>query len=62
MASIQHTSSSTLVCTLSGTVLSLIVNVSSQDLIKTGILAAVGAGVSFTVTLVLKWFSKKIKR
>lgn len=40
--------------TASGTMLIILVNISSEDLIKTAVLAGVGAAVSFAVTLILK--------
>jgi len=53
---------STKVGTAGGTLLTIIVNINSADLLKTGILAAVGAAVSFSMTLLLKllikWFKK----
>ncbi len=48
--------------TLGGTLLTIIVNIKSEDLIKTGVLAAVGAFVSFSVTLILKLIIKRIKK
>ena len=50
----------TLIGTLSGTVLSVIVTIDFQDILKTIVLAAVGAAVSFLVTKVLKWVWAKI--
>jgi len=53
---------STKVGTAGGTLLTIIVNINSADLLKTGIRAAVGAAVSFSMTLLLKllikWFKK----
>jgi hypothetical protein len=48
--------------TAGGTILSIIPNVFSADLIKTILLASVGAIVSFTVSYVLKCIFKKFKR
>lgn len=48
--------------TLGGTLLTIVANIQSEDLIKTGILAAVGAVVSFGVTLFLKFLIKRIKK
>lgn len=48
--------------TLGGTLLTIIANISKEDLIKTGILAAVGAVVSFSVTLLFKFLIKKLKK
>lgn len=40
--------------TAAGTMLTILVNISSEDPFKTAVLAAVGAAVSFLVTLLLK--------
>ncbi len=44
--------------TASGTLLSIIPSIASEDIIKTIILAVTGAIVSFMVSLLLKWFTK----
>lgn len=44
--------------TAAGTFLSILPNLFSEDVLKTIILAALGATVSFTVSLVLKWIIK----
>ena len=48
--------------TIGGTFLSIFFNIDSRDLVKTGILAAIGALVSFSVTLFLKFIIKQIKK
>ena len=48
--------------TAGGTLLSIFANISSGDLLKTAILAAIGAAVSFVVTVVLKLLVKRIKK
>ncbi len=48
--------------TLGGTILTVLFNMHSSDLIKTAVLAAVGAVVSFSVTLVLKFLIKRFKK
>ena len=48
--------------TLGGTLLSIVANIQTDDLIKTGILAAVGAVISFVVTLFLKFLIKRFRR
>ena len=48
--------------TASGTLLTIFANISSADLLKTIILAAVGALVSFSITLLLKLLIKRIKK
>lgn len=47
---------------IGGTLLSIMVNISSGDLISTAVLAALGAVVSFFVSIILKWLIKQIKR
>jgi hypothetical protein len=54
-------SPTTAIGTIGGTVLTILVNIESHDIIKTIVLAAVGAVVSFLVTISLKWIAKKIK-
>ena len=49
-------------CTAGGTLLTIFANINSEDLIKTAILAAIGAVVSFGVTLLLKLLVKRIKK
>jgi mannitol-specific phosphotransferase system IIBC component len=44
--------------TASGTFLSILPNIFSEDIAKTIILAVVGATVSFMVSLLLKWLTK----
>ena len=44
------------------TFLSFFFNIDNEDLLKTGILAAIGALVSFSVTLFLKFLIKRIKK
>ncbi len=48
--------------TAGGTLLTILGNITSDDIAKTAILAAVGAVVSFAVTLLLKLLSKRIKK
>lgn len=48
--------------TAGGTLLTILANITSEDLIKTVILAAVGAVVSFGVTLLLKLLIKRFKK
>ena len=48
--------------TAGGTLLSIFANINSEDLIKTAVLAAVGAVVSFAVTLLLKLLAKGVKK
>ncbi|HEX3025120.1 MAG TPA: hypothetical protein VHP12_07905 [Chitinophagaceae bacterium] len=45
--------------TAGGTLLTIIINIKSEDVLKTMVLAAVGAVISFTVSLLLKLFLKR---
>ena len=58
----EYFDSSTKAGTVGGTLLTILVNINSADLLKTGILAAVGAVVSFSVTLLLKLLIKRFKK
>jgi hypothetical protein len=57
----QH-SNSTVIGTAGGTFLSVVPNLHSEDVLKTIILAALGAVVSFLISLLLKFFIKKHKK
>lgn len=48
--------------TTAGTVLSVMPNIASEDVVKTIILAGLGAIVSFVVSLLLKSFAKLKKK
>jgi hypothetical protein len=52
----------TLMGTAVGTFLSIVPNLSSDDIVKTVVLATVGAVVSFTISLLLKSLNKKYKK
>jgi mannitol-specific phosphotransferase system IIBC component len=52
----------TLMGTAGGTFLSVLPNIHSEDIVKTAILATVGAVVSFTISLLLKSLNKKHKK
>ena len=45
-----------------GTVLCVLSNIHSKDIVKTIILAVIGATVSFAVSLALKWVTKSKKQ
>lgn len=47
--------------TVGGTLLIIVVNINSADVIRTTVLAAIGATVSFLVSMLLKWIIKKRK-
>ncbi|MBC7606964.1 MAG: hypothetical protein H7199_08410 [Burkholderiales bacterium] len=56
------TNHSTLVGTAGGTLLSIVPNIYSADVLKTVILAALGAVISFVISLVLKLLLKQYKK
>ncbi len=58
----QYFDNSTKAGTIGGTLLTILANINSADLIKTGILAFVGAVVSFSVTHLLKLLIKRFKK
>jgi len=58
----QYFDSGTKAGTIGGTLLTVLVNINSADLLKTGVLAALGAVVSFIVTLLLKLLIKRLKK
>ena len=55
-------SNPTLMGTAGGTFLSVVPNLNSEDVFKTVLLAAVGAIVSFGISMILKFVIKKYKR
>lgn len=48
--------------TAGGTLLSVLVNISSGDVLHTSILAGIGAVVSFTVSILLRALFQRFKR
>lgn len=54
--------SQTLAGTAGGTLLSMLPNINSADLVRTVLLAAVGALVSFFLTLLLKLLIRKFRK
>lgn len=47
--------------TATGTLLTIFANIHSEDIVKTILLACVGALVSFTIFLTLKWIARKFR-
>ena len=47
--------------TAGGTLLTIFANIQSEDVVKTAVLACIGAVVSFTISLGLKWVSRRIR-
>ncbi|WP_188221032.1 hypothetical protein [Flavobacterium pokkalii] len=52
----------TLMGTAGGTFLSIVPNIQSEDIVKTAVLATVGAVVSFMISLLLKSLNKRHKK
>lgn len=61
MSTPNHIENGTILGTVCGTALTVVVNIGSSDIIKTALLAALGAVVSFSVSLGLKWLVKRFK-
>ena len=57
----NYVDNSTKLSTAFGTILTIFVNIRTEDLIKTGLLAAVGGVSSFGATLLLKFLIRNIK-
>jgi uncharacterized membrane protein len=57
---IPHHDHSTALGTTTGTALTIFATIDLQDILKTAILALVGATVSFLVSVFLKWVWKKV--
>ncbi len=55
-------SNSTVMGTAGGTFLSVLPNLHSEDVLKTVVLATVGAIVSFVISMTLKYLIKKHKK
>ena len=47
--------------TAGGTLLTIFANIHSEDVVKTAALACIGAVVSFTISLLMKWMARKMK-
>lgn len=62
MESNAYYGQSTRAGTFGGTLLVVLLQVQTAELLKTAILAALGAAVSFCVSLVLRWIIRKVKR
>ena len=58
----EYFDNSTKAGTVGGTLLTILVNINSADLVKTVILASLGAVVSFSVTLLLKVLIKRFRK
>jgi len=54
--------SSTLLGTTTGVLLTLAVNLSTQQLANTMVLTALGAATSFIVSLLLKWLAGQLRK
>ena len=58
----QHHDSTTAIVTVTGTVFTVAATIDSHDYMKTVILAIIGATVSFTVSMMLKWIWNFLQR
>jgi uncharacterized membrane protein YgaE (UPF0421/DUF939 family) len=58
----QHHDSTTAIGTVTGTVFTVAATIDSHDYMKTVILAIIGATVSFTVSMMLKWIWNFLQR
>jgi mannitol-specific phosphotransferase system IIBC component len=45
--------------TAGGTLLTIFANIHSEDIVKTAVLACIGAVVSFIISIGLKWISRR---
>jgi len=54
--------STTIIGTVSGTTLSVVTMFDTEAIIKTIVFAAIGATISFSVTMLLKWVWKKLRK
>jgi hypothetical protein len=52
----------TVVGTIGGTLLSLTASVHADDLVKTALLALLGAVVSFAASMSMRWVTRKVMR
>ena len=57
----NYVDNSTKVSTVFGMILTIFVNIQTEDLIKTVLLAAVGGASSFVATLLIKFLIRNIK-
>ncbi|HMI65244.1 MAG TPA: hypothetical protein VK517_04375 [Cyclobacteriaceae bacterium] len=53
--------SGTVAGTAGGTLLTVFANIHSEDVVKTALLACIGAVVSFTISIGLKWIARKFR-
>jgi hypothetical protein len=61
MATAHPMTNETLTGTITGTALALGCNIGSPDIVRTVLLATLGATASFMASLLLKWLYRKIK-
>lgn len=57
----EVTGNRTLKGTICGTLMAVAVSVDPADLLKTAVMAATGAAVSFGMSVLLKWLQEKFK-
>jgi mannitol-specific phosphotransferase system IIBC component len=57
-----HNHQGTVAGTAGGTLLTIFANIHSEDIVKTAVLACIGAVVSFTISIGMKWIAKKLRK
>ncbi len=62
MMILMQTSNPTLIGTAGGTFLSVLPNLHSEDVLKTVLLAGIGAVVSFVLSMMLKFIVRKYRK
>ena len=60
--SVNSDHSGTVAGTAGGTILAIFSSIHSEDVVKTVVLALIGAAVSFGGSLFLKWISKGLRK
>lgn len=61
MAEHEFRSTDTKAGTLGGTIIMLLLRVSGNELLQTAVYSAVGAAVSFAVSVGIRWLLRKLK-
>ena len=59
---VTNTGNNTMAGTAGGTMLVILLHIGGEEILKTVILASIGAVVSFSVSMLLKWMIRKVGR
>jgi mannitol-specific phosphotransferase system IIBC component len=62
MMAVHSNHAGTVAGTAGGTLLTIFATVQTEDIVKTIVLACIGAVVSFTASLLMKWVTQNILR